>query len=385
MRIDVVMSGGTRRPAGAALAVLACATAVGCSAGQPVDDPVDGRPCAPFQREVPFRVNAAVSLGQDWGLVTNDLERTQTASSHAGYARLDDDGTVLRTAPLDGVAWGERHQLAWNGTELAYLSGSPAEAHLVFLTRDGVKTREGPGLDVGAASASEVQAAPHGMVAATGPGYGVAYTVPTHNFAGFGFLASTDADGTPQGPATSVGSTAGSRAFALGSIQGTVIMGWMEMRKVIRQFAYAAAPSNAFDASLASSPQLTSYPDDSGDGASDGSTMMFVVPDTVASFDGTTVQSQFVPGVQGIAWTGAAFLLTVSVQDATGASAAMVELRRDLTTSPPTMVFPPAVKADVSALTASSFTIAADTRHALFGLFYTADGVAHQALSQVCL
>jgi hypothetical protein len=97
------------------------------------------------------------------------------------------------------------------------------------------------------------------------------------------------------------------------------------------------------------------------------------------------VQSQFLAGVQGIAWTGAAFLLTVSVQDSTGASAAMVELRRDLTTSTPTMVFPPAVKADVSTLAASAFTIAADTRHALFGLFYTVGSVAHQALSQVCL
>lgn len=357
-----------------------------------VDDNDDGRvdegcPCTPFEVEVPFRVNAAVSLGDGWALVGNELALKQPADAHASYVRISDAGAVTAMAPLDGVAWGERHQLAWTGSEIAYVWGDTTSAHVAFLAPDGTRTHAGPNISIPAASVP-FPAPTHGMIRRTAAGYDVLVTAPAGSGAPLAYFASTDATGAPKGSTLPAPSGAGSRAFALGSLGGATVVGWTEIQGGGAKFdsAYAGPPFSK-DHVIDTNRQLGFFPLDAGDGDGDGTIMVFVLPDVVVRFDGTTATSKSLVNPQEIAWTGDHFEVAAVLGDVNGTTAGEVGLARDLTVLPQKTIFPPSVQGDSigNDATAAHATVAADARRALFGFFYAVNGVGHQALSQVCL
>jgi hypothetical protein len=370
------------------IASLTCATALGCGGGHPVDAPVDGPPCAPFSVELPFRVQAAVSLGQDWGLVTNDLLATrQTPDLHASYARLDDTGTVVATAPLAGTTWGRRHQLAWNGTEIVYVSTSPTDVHLSFLAPDGRKTHDGPNLIEGVTLPPLAGSPASGIVRPTARGYAIVLDIPftdAHPNAGF---ASTDLTGASSVAPFLRPDGVGSQVLALGALGDTVVVGWtpFEVHDFFQPFYAGPAFSTDRVAFKAPQPWTDSY--DVGDGDSDGAIMMLVVPDRVAvRFDGTSTMSIPLDGPRAVAWTGSAFEVLTIHANQTGLAIGEVALTRDLEILHQAPIFPDSARGEYTtdAHDQDAFVSAGPGR-VLFGFFNVVSGVGHQALAQVCL
>lgn len=356
-----------------------------------IDDTGDGRIdegclCKAFVVDVPFRVHSAVSLGDGWALVTNELMAKQTADSHASYTRIDDAGSVVAMQSLDGVAWGGRHQLAWNGSELAYVAGDPDGVHVAFLSVDGVKTHSGPLIAI--SHPAPFLSLPHGLIASTPGGYNILVSAPAGSGAPMAYFASTDRAGAPQTAMLQAPGGGGSRGFALGSLGGTAAVGWTPIQGGGLKYDSAyAGPPFSLDHPIDTNQLLGSYSFDSGDGDGDGTMMAFILPRVVVSFDGTHAVSKTLAGPQAIAWTGDVFEVAAISSDQDSVTAGEVGLTRELSILPQKTIFPDTVKGDLvtSDPATASVMVAADARRALFGFFYTTNGVAHQALSQVCL
>jgi hypothetical protein len=375
-------------------AMLVCA---GCAAKPAeeacngIDDTGDGRidegcPCTAFVVDVPFRVHSAVSLGDGWALVTNELTARQTVDAHASYTRIDDTGSVVAMQLLDGVAWGGRHQFAWNGSEIAYVAGDPDGVHVAFLSGEGVKTRNG--LPIAISHVSPFPSLPHGMIASTPGGYNLLVSAPAGSGAPIAYFASTDRAGAPQAATLQAPGGAGSRAFALGSLGGSAAVGWTPIQGggLTYDRAYAGPPFSQ-DHPIDTNQLLGPYSFDSGDGDGDGTMMAFILPRVVVSFDGAHAVSKTLTGPEAIAWTGDVFEVAAIGSDQNSVTAGEVGLTRELSILPQRTIFPDTVKGDllINAPALASVMVAADARRALFGFFYTVNGVGHQALSQVCL
>jgi hypothetical protein len=192
----------------------------------------------------------------------------------------------------------------------------------------------------------------------------------------------------PFGPAPPFG--AGTRVVALGSLGGATAIAWM------RIYGGYPKPMPIFAGPPFSEDHLvyTTVPFqdqgleqlDAGDGDGDGEIMMYLLGDTLLRFDGSSVMSMPLRSAQAIAWTGEVFEIATMDSDQSGTFVGEVAVTRDLATVCQSPVFSAPAQQDPSEFWFEPDAIvSAGAGRVLFGAFYVANGVGHQALRQVCL